>query len=56
MGAKSSGQHWTKDDVNEMKNKMNKAANDVWDARKNKTDIRTAAFVVAVERILKAME
>lgn len=51
-------QHWTKKDVNKrLKNMMNTAANDVWDAsRKYKTDMRTAAFVVAAERIFKAMK
>jgi len=51
-------QHWTKDDVNKkLKAKMNKAASDVWDAsKKYSTDMRTAAFVVALERIAKAMK
>lgn len=52
------GQHWTKKDVNaKLKAKMAKAAGAVWDASvKYKTDLRTAAFVVALERILKAMK
>lgn len=52
------GEHWTKDDVNKkLKEKMNKAASDVWDAsQKLATDMRTAAFVVAVERIVEAMK
>lgn len=52
------GQHWTKKQVNDkLKKKMNLAASSVWDASvKYKTDLRTAAFVVALERILKAMK
>ncbi len=52
------GQHWTKDAVNKkLKTKMGVAAGDVWDAsRKHKTDLRTAAFIVALERILRAMK
>lgn len=51
------GERWTKKDVNaKLKAKMEKAAGAVWDASvKHKTDLRTAAFVVALERILKAM-
>ncbi len=52
------GERWTKDDVNaRLKEKMNKAASDVWDASKRyKTDMRTAAFVVAIERIVSAIK
>jgi len=52
------GAHWTKKDVNaKLKTKMGVAAGDVWDAGKtHKTDLRTAAFVVALQRILKAMK
>ena len=52
------GEHWSKDAVNKkLKTKMGVAAGDVWDAgKKYKTDLRTAAFVVALERILKAMK
>ena len=52
------GQHWTKDAVNKkLKTKMGVAAGNVWDAsRKHKTDLRTAAFVVALERILRAIK
>lgn len=52
------GQHWTKNDVNaKLKAKMEKQAEVVWDASvKYTTDLRTAAFVVALERILKAMK
>jgi len=52
------GERWTKDEVNtKLKGKMDKSAGDVWDASKNyKTDMRTAAFVVALERIAKAMK
>ncbi|MFZ2025638.1 MAG: Glu/Leu/Phe/Val dehydrogenase [Microgenomates group bacterium] len=51
-------QHWTKKAVNaKLKTKMEKAATDIWVmAKKIKTDLRTAAFVVALERILKAMK
>lgn len=52
------GEHWTKDEVNaKLKEKMNNAAGDVWDAsKKYNTDMRTAAFVVALERIARAMK
>lgn len=52
------GEHWTKEEVNsKLKDKMNKAAGEVWDAsQKHKTDMRTAAFVVALERIMQAMK
>ncbi len=52
------GQHWTKAEVNKkLANKMNTAAGAVWDASKaHKIDLRTAAFVVALERILAAMK
>ncbi len=50
-------EHWSKTKVNEkLKAKMEKQAGSVWDASMTyKTDLRTAAFVVALERILKAM-
>jgi glutamate dehydrogenase (NADP+) len=49
------GEHWTKKDVNaKLLTKMNEAASAVWDrAQSLKIDLRTAAFVVALERILK---
>lgn len=52
------GAHWSKKAVNaKLKKKMGVAAGDVWDAgRKHKTDLRTAAFVVALDRIMKAMK
>jgi glutamate dehydrogenase/leucine dehydrogenase len=52
------GEHWTKEDVNKkLKLKMNKAANDVWEAsKKYSIDMRTAAFVVAIERISTAIK
>lgn len=52
------GQHWTKEEVNrKLKIKMAKAADAVWEtSRRSKTDLRTAAFVVALERILVAMK
>lgn len=48
---------WTKKQVNaRLAAKMAAAAGAVWTASMNhKTDLRTAAFVVALERILKAM-
>jgi glutamate dehydrogenase/leucine dehydrogenase len=51
------GQHWTKAQVNtKLKKKMDAAATAVWEAsRKYKTDLRTAAFVVALDRVMKAM-
>jgi glutamate dehydrogenase/leucine dehydrogenase len=52
------GEHWAKDEVNKkLKLKMNKAASDVWDtAKKYSIDMRTAAFVVAIERISTAIK
>jgi glutamate dehydrogenase/leucine dehydrogenase len=52
------GQHWTKTQVNQkLAKKMADAAGAVWDASvTHKTDLRTAAFVVALERILTAMK
>jgi len=51
------GQHWTKKVVNtKLKAKMEHAARDIWMVSKKKhIDLRTAAFVVALGRILKAM-
>lgn len=50
------GEHWTKETVNnKLKRKMGAAVKAVWEAAKaHKTTLRTAAFVVAVERIMKA--
>ena len=50
--------HWTKKAVNaKLKTKMEKAATDIWmTSKKIKTDLRTAAFVVALGRILLAMK
>ncbi len=52
------GQKWTKAQVNaKLKKKMDLAARAVWDASvKYKTDLRTAAFVVALGRIMAAMK
>ncbi len=52
------GQHWTREDVNKkLKKKMETAVDAIWaTARKHKTDLRTAAFVVALRRILAAMK
>jgi glutamate dehydrogenase/leucine dehydrogenase len=52
------GQHWTKDAVNrKLKAKMEKEATNVWLAsKKHKTDLRTAAFYVALKRILLAIK
>jgi len=52
------GEHWTKEEVNQkLKTKMTKATKEVWDASvKHKVNLRTAAYVVALERILVAMK
>jgi glutamate dehydrogenase/leucine dehydrogenase len=52
------GVHWTKEAVNtKLKKKMEEATGAIWDtAAKLKTDLRTAAFFVAVERIFRAMK
>ena len=52
------GEHWTKEEVNQkLKTKMMKATKEVWDASiKHKVNLRTAAYVVALERILNAMK
>jgi glutamate dehydrogenase/leucine dehydrogenase len=46
---------WSEDDVNKkLKKKMEKAFNAVWTVSKEKNiDLRTAAFIVALQRILK---
>jgi glutamate dehydrogenase/leucine dehydrogenase len=48
-------EHWTKEDVNiKLKKKMEDATDSVWDAsQKLGISLRTAAFVVALERILR---
>ena len=50
------GEHWTKETVNnKLKVKMNRAVDAVWTAaNEHKTTLRTAAFVVALERIMKS--
>jgi glutamate dehydrogenase (NAD(P)+) len=50
-------EHWTKEQVNaKLKKKMEGAADVIWQASKTlKTDLRTAAFVVALERIINVM-
>ncbi len=47
---------WTKADVNaKLKTQMGLSAKDVWEAgKKYSTDLRVAAFIVALERIVKA--
>lgn len=52
------GEHWTKEEVNtKLKTKMEKAVDDIWSASQSlKTDLRTAAFTVAIKRILQAMK
>lgn len=52
------GQHWTKEAVNrKLKAKMEKETTNVWLAsKKYKTDLRTAAFIVALTRLGKAMK
>jgi len=49
------GEHWTKEDVNKkLKKKMEDAVDAIWDvSTKLDIDLRTAAFVVALERILR---
>jgi glutamate dehydrogenase (NADP+) len=49
------GEHWTKEDVNKkLKQKMQSATDAVWDtSQKLGISLRTAAFVVALERILR---
>lgn len=52
------GEHWTKDVVNrKLKTKMQRQTDIVWDASvKLSTSLRTAAFIVALQRIEKAMK
>jgi len=52
------GQHWTKKVVNaKLKAKMEKAATAIWlMSKKIKTDLRIAAFTVALKRILRGMK
>jgi glutamate dehydrogenase/leucine dehydrogenase len=52
------GEKWTEDAVNEkLQKKMSSAFLSVWDAAKQyKTDLRTGAFIVAVNRIVTAYE
>jgi glutamate dehydrogenase (NADP+) len=49
------GQHWTKEKVNrKLKKAMEEASHDVWEiSKKYKTDLRRAAFIVALKRIGK---
>ena len=51
-------EHWNEEDVLEkLKDKMDKAFNLVWKtSQQHKIDLRTAAYVVALERVTKAME
>jgi glutamate dehydrogenase/leucine dehydrogenase len=52
------GQHWSLEAVNrKLKAKMEKEATNVWfTSKKYKTDLRTAAFYLALTRILKAVD
>lgn len=52
------GERWTKKDVNtKLEKKMKKEAGNIFDrAHELKTDLRTAAFVVAMERIFEKMK
>ena len=52
------GYYWTEEEVHERLEKiMNRASNEVYDATEiNKTSMRTGAYVVAVERVGKAVE
>jgi len=49
------GEHWTEEEVNKkLKAKMEDAFSAVWhEAKKQKTDLRTGAFIVAIRRILQ---
>jgi glutamate dehydrogenase/leucine dehydrogenase len=49
------GEHWTKEEVNRrLKKKIEEVVDAIWKTSKElKTDLRTAAFVVALKRILK---
>ena len=49
------GEHWTKEEVNrKLKQTMEEATDAVWEASKTyRTTLRTAAFIVALERILQ---
>lgn len=52
------GKRWSLEKVNrELKKTMVRAFGDVWQAKeKHKTDLRTAAYILAVKRIVKAMK
>ncbi len=52
------GEHWSKDEVNKkLRKKMEAATDAIWKtSNKLKTDLRTAAFVVALRRIMTRME
>lgn len=52
------GEHWTKEAVNKkLKDKMERATTSVWDASQTLgISLRTAAFVVALQRILEKMD
>lgn len=52
------GYYWSEAEVNEkLKKKMSTAFKSVWQlSQKNKIDLRTAAFVLAVTRIIKAIK
>jgi glutamate dehydrogenase/leucine dehydrogenase len=47
------GEHWTKEEVNrKLQKKMEDAVSIIWDtSKKYKTGLRTAAFIVAIQRI-----
>ncbi|MBI5465130.1 hypothetical protein HY946_00790, partial [Candidatus Gottesmanbacteria bacterium] len=48
-----SNEHWTKDQVNQkLKEKMMRALGEVWErSEKHKVDLRTGAYILALERI-----
>jgi glutamate dehydrogenase/leucine dehydrogenase len=50
--------YWTSKDVQEkLKIKMKKATDDIWKFKeKNKVDMRTGAYALAVKKILKAIQ
>ncbi|TSC53645.1 MAG: glutamate dehydrogenase, partial [Microgenomates group bacterium LiPW_16] len=52
-----SDQHWTKNEVNQkLKEKMVKAFGGVWEtSQKHKVDLRTGAYILAIDRIVGKM-
>ena len=52
------GEHWTKEEVNKrLKKRMENATTSIWEtALSYKTNLRTGAFVLALERIIKGIK